>query len=413
MKKISSLLLVVILCGLLVIPALAAPAEPQITLQPQNYTYPQYGVAVYTVKLTGTNLHATWYLEYEGKTYNLSDNSNGIEPWESYAGETYGPMEEGPNTFSWFFGGIEAGLNGAEIWCVIEDGHYDVTSARAIITVQGDVLPPEILQMPPSLTVNQGAEAEVRCVAKTQSGGQLSFQWYETSTGKLQDIRAIDGEECDFLLCSTKEIGTRYYVCCVTETNGGRAYSSVLPVTVTAPTAPPVEETVITTETLPEAVAGESYSATIAFTGADATIAVSYNPGAGNDFEKTGLTLSADGKLSGVPKTPGTYEFAVCAAGAGGEDYGVFKLVVNAPAENPTETTAQTQPETEATEPEATDAFAEDSAPTTMPVQTTGQAEKDPEPSDDGISWWMIGVVAVVALGTGAGAAVLLLKKKG
>ncbi|MBQ7341321.1 MAG: hypothetical protein IJW41_04055 [Oscillospiraceae bacterium] len=260
MKKILMLLAAVMLIVALCIPAMAATEAPQITLQPQNYQYPEYSVAMYSVKATGTNLQATWYLEYEGKTYNISDYTNGFEPWEAYAGESYGPNQPDDNTFICFFGGIEAGLNGAEIWCVIEDGHYDVTSDRAIITVQGDAMPPEILQMPAALSVEQGAEVELRCVAKSNTEAQLTFWWYETATGKLQDIQALDGEDSDYLFCDTKTPGTRYYVCCVTDTDGGRAYSSVVPVTVTAATpAPETEPTtqVIAPTTQPEETTAE------------------------------------------------------------------------------------------------------------------------------------------------------------
>lgn len=243
MKRFLTLLAVVMLVVALCVPAMAATEAPQITLQPQNYQYPEYSVAMYSVKATGTNLQATWYLEYEGKTYNISDYTNGFEPWEAYAGESYGPNQPDDNTFICFFGGIEAGLNGAEIWCVIEDGHYDVTSDRAIITVQGEAMPPEILDMPATLTVNRGDEVEVRCLARTERETQLEYIWYETATGKLQDIQAIEPEEtADFLICSTEMVGTRYYVCGITTTDGGRAYSSVLPVEVLDFDPEPVED---------------------------------------------------------------------------------------------------------------------------------------------------------------------------
>ena len=73
-KKIFALLLCVTLLCMLAVPAAAANA-PVITLQPQSYHYPEYSVAVYTVEATGEYLSATWYLKYEGKTYNLSKNS--------------------------------------------------------------------------------------------------------------------------------------------------------------------------------------------------------------------------------------------------------------------------------------------------------------------------------------------------
>ena len=108
MRKIVCIFLSLML---LAIPV-SADSDVKITMQPQNYQYPEYSVAMYTVEASGSNLHCTWYIEYEGKTYNLSDNTNGVEPWEGYAGENYGGFVDG-NKFSWFFGGIEAGLNGA------------------------------------------------------------------------------------------------------------------------------------------------------------------------------------------------------------------------------------------------------------------------------------------------------------
>ena len=255
MKKIICVVLCLLLVCLTAVPAMAAPEAPEITLQPQNYHYLEYSVACYTVKASGSNLSCTWYLEYEGNTYNLSDNTNAMEPWEGYAGANYGGSQLDENTFMWFFGGIESGLNGAQIWCVIEDGHYDVTSDRAIITIQGDAMPPEILEMPAALTVNKGDSIDIRCLAKAPEGTQLEYIWYETTTGQLPDIRAISPEETgDFLFVNTETVGVRYYVCGITTSAGGRAYSSVVPVTVieaepeetVLPTKP--EETVLPTE---------------------------------------------------------------------------------------------------------------------------------------------------------------------
>ena len=64
MRKTICLMLLVIMCSMLTIPAVAASEEPVITLQPQSPNYPEYSVAVYTVKAEGTNLQATWYMEW-------------------------------------------------------------------------------------------------------------------------------------------------------------------------------------------------------------------------------------------------------------------------------------------------------------------------------------------------------------
>ena len=50
MKKTFCLMLVVLMCCMLTIPAMAASEEPVITLQPQSPNYPEYSVAIYTVK---------------------------------------------------------------------------------------------------------------------------------------------------------------------------------------------------------------------------------------------------------------------------------------------------------------------------------------------------------------------------
>ena len=96
-------------------------------------------------------------------------------------------------------------------------------------------MPPEIVSIPSELTVEQGDLAEIRCVAKTTDGSELSFLWYETDTGKREDIRAVNRgtETADYLICDTDNVGTRNYICLVESANGGMTYSSVVPVTVT------------------------------------------------------------------------------------------------------------------------------------------------------------------------------------
>lgn len=69
MRKTFCFMLLVLMCCMLTIPAMAASKEPVITLQPQSPNYPEYSVAIYTVKAEGTNLQATWYMEWLGKTY--------------------------------------------------------------------------------------------------------------------------------------------------------------------------------------------------------------------------------------------------------------------------------------------------------------------------------------------------------
>lgn len=402
MKKVISLLLIVLLCGMLTVPALAAPEGPVITMQPQSPNYPEYSVAMYTVKATGTNLTATWYIEYQGKTYNASNIGGAMQPWEGYAGESYGAKKLDDNTFCFVFEGVEEELTGAKIWCEIEDGHYNVVSQVGHITVGNYGSPPEILSIPASVTVKRGEEAEIRCIAKSTDGSQLNFLWYETGTGKYEDMQAIDrgAETGDYMLCDTRTLGTRYYVCGITTSSGGMAYSSMVEVNVVA------EETTaaapkIQTETLPNAVVGTQYSVQLKCTDPDAEFFPYYNPGTQNDLEEgSWLGLSIDGWLMGTPTKAGTYSFSICAMGAGGEDYGVYTLtVVEADSQETTKPTTDTQTT------ETTTESVIDTTPTTEPT-TPAQS-----PTTE-ISWWVLVLVGLGAAGIGVGVAVILIKKK-
>lgn len=262
MRKVICLLLALLMSCLFVLPVMAAPEAPVITLQPQSPNYPNYSVTIYTVKAEGTNLMATWYIQWQGKTYTASEIGGSMQAWEAYAGEAYGARKLDDNTFAFLFEGIEEDLDGAYIWCVIEDGHYDVTSQKARISVGNPNTPPEIVSIPAQLTVQQGESAEIRCVAKSPDGSQLSFLWYETDTGRLEDIRAVNRgtETADYMFCDTSSLGTRNYICMVETANGGLAYSSAVAVTVTEkaaapqapaetqPVAPPEEPTLAPTQ---------------------------------------------------------------------------------------------------------------------------------------------------------------------
>ncbi len=358
MKKLFSVLLICVLIGMLAISALAASDPPEITMQPQSPNYPEYSTAIYTVKAEGTNLRAFWYLEWNGETYSISNLGGAMQPWEGYAGETYGAQQLDHNTFMFFFGGIGSELNGASIWCVVEDGHFDVVSQKARIMVGGSGMPPAIIEIPAGLTVEQGEEAEIRCVAQSPDGSQLSFLWYETDTGALEDIRAVNRgtETSDYLICDTSTIGTRNYLCMVQTSQGGVVYSSVVPVKVTEKTQAPTEPTVAPT-TVPAT-------------------------------EPTNVPTTVPAtEPTNVPTTvPATESTAAPTTGA---------------TEPPATTPGTTAPAETAGKPTA--------APTNPPQTQPVPIEK---PEQDDIPWWSMVLIGAVAAGAGVGVAVLLVKKK-
>ena len=329
-RKHICLWMPVLLLLCLVLPVSAAQ-EPVITRQLQNPTYPEYAVAEYSVTVNGSNLRCFWYLKYEGKTYNISDMTNGNEPWEYYAGETYGPTESKNGnfvTFTYFFGGIEAPLDGAQIYPVIEDGHFEVTGDSAVISINENAAMPPKIAVPAGMEVFKGDNLDLYCDASSNTGSKLSYLWYETKTGKLQDITAINkgAEVSDTLHCDTSSAGTRYYVCMVTTEEGGSAYSSVIPVEVIEQAA--IDPPTIKSTSIPEAEAGQDYYFKLDCSDPDAVFSIWYDPGKANDFDSTGLNLTQHGELEGTPRTAGVFYFTVMASNNGGEGYQRLKLTV-------------------------------------------------------------------------------------
>lgn len=212
--------------------------ELAIIRQPQNPNYPEYSVAVYSVQAYGSNLSCTWFLNYNGKDYNISNNLGSLQPWEPYAGENYGPSVEINKdkyvTFTYFFSGIGSELSGSYIYATISDGKQTITSDKAYLYIASDIAMPPQITVVPEMTVYKDTPLSLCCQASSPDGSSLSYQWYETHSGRLQDILAINrgSETTDTLTCDTTKTGKRYYVCYVQTENGGSAHSSVIAVTI-------------------------------------------------------------------------------------------------------------------------------------------------------------------------------------
>ncbi len=237
MKRIIAIMLAVFLTGTLTLPATAA-TEPEIVRQIQSPTFRTYGDATYEITAYGYNLYCTWYLIFQGKFYNLSDTSVGVQDWEPYAGETYGDLEPEVNgaftTFRYVFRGIGPELDGAFIYAVITNGHNEITGNNAVIRLAEDVGTPPTVMVSSDVEAFQGEPLELHCQAADPMGGTLRYVWYESYGRDMDTIVPLDdGSHTGATLqCDTSDPGTRYYVCAVETSNGGRAYSSAIRVTV-------------------------------------------------------------------------------------------------------------------------------------------------------------------------------------
>lgn len=118
-------------------------------------------------------------------------------------------------------------------------GEYD-----CVITVSnsGDIICP--VKVTPSVPVIHTGEgvicslnspAQVSVTASAADGGRLSYQWYQSPTNSTANGSAVAGGTNAALQVNTSALGTLYYYCSVTNTNGGQtasAVSGVIPVTV-------------------------------------------------------------------------------------------------------------------------------------------------------------------------------------
>lgn len=375
MKKIFSLIAVLALVLSFAVTAHAADM-PVIVRQPQNPDYPAGSVAGYSVTADRTDLTCKWFIDYQGVIYDIA-LADGTQPWEAFAGASCNAAVQG-NTYSVFFNGIEEGLSGSGIYAELSDGQHTVRSEMAMISVGASAMPPQ-LTVVSSLEVYEGESASLYCAATAGEGETLKYVWYETVSGKLPDIVAINrGEETqDTLTCDTTAVGTRYYVCGVETSAGGRAFTNVIPVTVLAKgteTEPPV----ITTEALPDGTVGKAYSTKITCSDGDAVFTIVKE--SGSAFNDLGIYITQHGDLEGTPMTAGLYTFTVEAKGEGGTASKTYKLEVqDVPA-----------------------------APDTPADPVTPDKDKD----QTGIPVWGIVLIAVGAAGVGGGVVFAALNKK-
>ncbi len=419
MKKLLTLVLAFVVLCMLDVSVLAA-TKPVITQQPQNPTYNEYAVAGYSVTVSGDNLKCKWFMCFNGTEYNISDVGDVSQPWEGYAGASYGGTHNTNGkftTFTYYFNGIGKELNGCYIYAVIDDGSNTVTSQKAYISVVENGKTPPATNVPPSMEVFKGDVLDLYCQAMAHDGSKLSYLWYETSTGKLQDIIAINrgSEESDTLRVDTGSCGTRYYVCGVKTANGGSAYTSVIPVTVIEKKTEVVPPQ-ITTKVLQEGTAGQKYSIKLSCTDKAATFKIYENPDKINDFKKTGMSLTPQGTIEGTPTKAGVYTFTVCATGKNGTGYMTYVLTVK-DVETKQAETEETTVQDESSESAG---IIEESMTETDAVESTTditdatdkEQEQNEYEKEKGMPWWGIALIALAAAGVGVGGTIVVLKRK-
>ncbi len=92
--------------------------------------------------------------------------------------------------------------------------------------------------------------------------------------------------------------------------------------------SPKTEPIKITTNTLPNAKVNETYNVQLESTAANVTYDIYLANDLKNEFDKTNLTITSKGQISGIPSNAGTYTFTVQAFDNNSTDIKTYTLVV-------------------------------------------------------------------------------------
>ncbi|MBQ6454257.1 MAG: hypothetical protein IJJ14_07880, partial [Coriobacteriales bacterium] len=232
--------LVALFCALslaLVIPTFAiAAGPPTIEYQPQNVAYTAgTDWASYQCVSTEDPGHMYfdyhWYVVWDGKVYDTRDDKSANMPWAKYC-KDYGQVG---NVF--VFEAPQESLSGAQIYCIVGNEYGTTKSRNAYVSILPSWYPtaPEI-RIKANVEVKPDSVIKLACdVLNYDHAYTLEYQWYETASGQLFDIKAIDGEDGPVLVADVPEGQTRYFVCGVFQTNSmgdvNYSYTSVSAVT--------------------------------------------------------------------------------------------------------------------------------------------------------------------------------------
>lgn len=255
-KIISRILAAVAVAAMLaaaIVPASAA-SDLQLLANPQQPVFAEGERAEFAVKAKGDQVTFEWYVIYEGHTYPTSAVTN--QPWKWHLEEgSYGASEDGA---SFIFESIPAELDGMKIYCVVRSGDKEIKSYEATVNVKKNAPAPPAISVPISYTFANVGFVNVKCTV-AEDADKCEYLWLESTDGDLANATELPLQDDATLVADGKMNATRYFICRVTDADGGVSYSSAVRVmtswdptqTTPAPetTAPAPETTVPASDT--------------------------------------------------------------------------------------------------------------------------------------------------------------------
>lgn len=248
-RKLVSLMIVAVMIAAALVPLRAAAVDetPKISLAPMNLIWPENSLAWYRCACSNDPGHEKfnyeWFIVYDGKKYPVGVNGSDSDPWWKYVDKSSPSTGTIGNVIS--LDKINHGLNGAEIYCVVSSNSASVESPHATIRIGDDYIftPPEITLAPVYVVCEEGDEVELKVDANCTSGNVteikdfITYTWYHTDTGEIDDIMAVFQNGSDVtgktFKPDTSTAGTYYYVCGVFDgadnpSMGNYSYTNVI-----------------------------------------------------------------------------------------------------------------------------------------------------------------------------------------
>jgi hypothetical protein len=248
----------------------AAPVSPSITAQPSSQTVTAGQTASFSVVATGSAP-----LSFQWKKNGVAIDSAASSSYTTPATVT----SDG----------------GTQFTVVVSNAAGSVTSAAAMLTVNGGAVAPSITTQPASQTVSVGQIASFS-VAATGSA-PLSFQW------KKNGVTITGATSAGYTTPATATSDSGELFTVTVSNSAGRATSTAATLTVNS-VASALQ---ITTTQLPGGTLGGTFTSTLSATGGTRPYIWSLLNGA----LPQGLTLSSSGVISGTPTVAGSSPFTV------------------------------------------------------------------------------------------------------
>ncbi len=197
---------------------------PLISEAPKNLQWPEGSLASYQCVCDNDKGHDKftyeWHIVFDGADYKVDGGLSA--PWTAFVDTKSGNTGLVGNAL--FLDGVKMGLDGAQIYCTVKSSYASVSTPAAVISVIGsERFTPPAIKSPVFVGCEQGDKVELSVKGTTTAGNvdqfrdYISYHWYKTPTGKIQDITLIetgkDMYENNVLTVDTSAPGTFYYVC--------------------------------------------------------------------------------------------------------------------------------------------------------------------------------------------------------